>query len=68
MGATYATSPMGADHTAGASVMTYIKGEPGNQVNLAGEYQIKSTALENTGLCRFVSYALLLIEMLWIQC
>lgn len=58
MGATYATSPMGADHTAGASVMTYIKGEPGNQVNLAGEYQIKSTALENTGLCRFVSYAL----------
>jgi len=58
MGVIYATSPMGADHTAGPSCTTFIKAKPEEQVSLAKEYQIKATAMENTGLCRFCSYAL----------
>lgn len=58
MGAVYATSPMGADHTAGPSCTVFIKAEPEKQVPLAKEFQIKATAMENTGLCRFCCYAL----------
>ncbi|MDO7788183.1 aldehyde ferredoxin oxidoreductase C-terminal domain-containing protein [Desulforamulus aquiferis] len=57
MGAIYAVTPMGADHTAGPSCTTFIKAKPEEQVLLAKEYHIKATALDNTGLCRFCSYA-----------
>ncbi|GAB6179831.1 aldehyde ferredoxin oxidoreductase C-terminal domain-containing protein [Desulfotomaculum defluvii] len=57
MGAIYAVTPMGADHTAGPSCTTFIKAKPEEQVHLAKEYHIKATALDNTGLCRFCSYA-----------
>ncbi|MEW6276230.1 MAG: aldehyde ferredoxin oxidoreductase C-terminal domain-containing protein [Bacillota bacterium] len=58
MGAVYATSPMGADHTAGPSCTTFIRARREDQVRLAQEYQIKAAAMENTGLCRFCCYAL----------
>ncbi|MEW6622325.1 MAG: aldehyde ferredoxin oxidoreductase C-terminal domain-containing protein [Bacillota bacterium] len=58
MGAIYATSPMGADHTAGPSCTTFIKAKPEEQLSLAKEFQFKATAMENTGLCRFCCYAL----------
>ncbi|SHF54973.1 aldehyde:ferredoxin oxidoreductase [Desulforamulus putei DSM 12395] len=57
MGAIYAVTPMGADHTAGPSCTTFIKAKPEEQVSLAKEYHIKATALDNTGLCRFCSYS-----------
>ncbi|MDA8235666.1 MAG: aldehyde ferredoxin oxidoreductase [Clostridia bacterium] len=57
MGAIYAVTPMGADHTAGPSCTTFIKAKPEEQVALAKEYHIKATALDNTGLCRFCSYS-----------
>ncbi|HEX3012543.1 MAG TPA: aldehyde ferredoxin oxidoreductase C-terminal domain-containing protein [Syntrophomonadaceae bacterium] len=58
MGAVYATSPMGADHTASTSCTVFGKSKPEQQVPIAKEFQIKATAMENTGLCRFCTYSL----------
>lgn len=58
MGALYATSPMGADHTTGPSCTVFMRATPEEQVTLAKTFQVKATAMENTGLCRFCCYAL----------
>jgi aldehyde:ferredoxin oxidoreductase len=65
---TYATSPMGADHTAGYAVTANILGVGGNvdpmkpegQVDLSRNLQIATAALaDSTGMCVFVAFAIL---------
>ncbi len=67
VGLTYATSPMGADHTAGYSVATNILkvggdvnplGKEGN-VELSRNLQIATAAVDSTGLCLFVAFCIL---------
>jgi aldehyde:ferredoxin oxidoreductase len=67
MGVTYATSPMGADHTAGYAVATNILGVGGNvdplapegQVELSRNLQIATAAVDSTGMCLFIAFAVL---------
>jgi len=67
IGVTYATSPMGADHTAGYSVTANILkvgGEldplkPEGQVELSRNLQIATAALDATGYCLFIAFAIL---------
>ncbi|MEJ5348156.1 MAG: aldehyde ferredoxin oxidoreductase C-terminal domain-containing protein [Desulfosoma sp.] len=67
IGVTYATSTMGADHTAGYAVATNILKVGGNvdplspqgQVELSRNLQIATAALDSTGMCLFVAFALL---------
>jgi aldehyde:ferredoxin oxidoreductase len=64
---TYATSPMGADHTAGYAVGSNIMGvggktdplKPDGQVELSRNLQIATAALDSTGLCLFIAFAIL---------
>ncbi len=66
-GVTYATSPMGADHTAGYAVATNILGVGGSlnplvsqgQVELSRNLQIATAAVDSLGLCLFTAMALL---------
>ncbi len=66
-GVTYATSPMGADHTAGYAVTANILSVGGTidplsakgQVELSRNLQIATTAVDATGLCLFVAFAVL---------
>ncbi len=67
IGVTYATSPMGADHTAGYAVATNILkvgGEvdplkPEGQVELSRNLQIATAAIDSTGMCLFIAFALM---------
>jgi len=67
LGITYATTPMGADHTAGYAVATNILNSGGHvdplkkegQVELARNLQIASAAVDSTGMCIFVAFAAL---------
>ncbi|MGA7876981.1 MAG: aldehyde ferredoxin oxidoreductase C-terminal domain-containing protein [Desulfoferrobacter sp.] len=67
MGVTYATSPMGADHTAGYAVTANILkvgGEvdplkPEGQIELSRNLQIATAAVDATGMCLFIAFALL---------
>jgi len=67
IGVTYATSPMGADHTAGyatAQNIFKIGGDldplsPKGQVECSRELQISTAALDSTGMCLFVAFAML---------
>ncbi len=67
VGVTYATSPMGADHTAGYGVTANILGVGGNidplkndaQVELSKNLQIATAAIDAAGLCLFVAFAVL---------
>ncbi|TRZ47953.1 aldehyde ferredoxin oxidoreductase [bacterium] len=56
-GVTYATSPMGADHTAG-NLLPGRAGvdcnSPEGQIKASRELQIMSTVIDNMGLCLFV--------------
>ena len=64
MGVTYATSTMGADHTAGYATATNImkvggyvdplKGE--GQVELSRNLQVATAAIDTAGLCLFVAF------------
>lgn len=66
-GVTYATTPMGADHTAGYAVTANILSvggtvDPltkGGQVELSRNLQIATAAVDTTGLCLFVAFAVL---------
>ncbi len=67
VGLTYATSPMGGDHTAGYAVATNILkcgggGDPlkkeGN-IELSRNLQIATAAIDATGLCLFVAFPVL---------
>jgi aldehyde:ferredoxin oxidoreductase len=56
MGVTYATSPMGADHTAGVMVHQNLDGplnphRPEGQVDTCREVQIRLAAVDCTGVC-----------------
>lgn len=63
-GITYATTPMGADHTAGYAVATNILNSGGyldplqkeGQVELSRNLQIASAAVDSTGMCIFVAF------------
>jgi aldehyde:ferredoxin oxidoreductase len=63
-GITYATSTMGADHTAGYAVATNILNSGGyvdplkkdGQVELSRNLQIASAAVDSTGMCIFVAF------------
>lgn len=63
-GVTYATSTMGADHTAGYAVATNILNSGGyvdpltkeGQVALARNLQIATAAVDSTGMCIFVAF------------
>ncbi|HIE06876.1 MAG TPA: aldehyde ferredoxin oxidoreductase [Desulfarculaceae bacterium] len=67
IGITYCTSTMGADHTAGYTVATNILKCGGfidplqkeGQVELSRNLQIATAAIDSTGLCLFVAFAVL---------
>jgi len=67
IGVTYATSPMGADHTAGYAVATNILKVGGDvdplkaegQAALSKNLQIATAAVDATGMCLFVAFAVL---------
>lgn len=53
-GVTYATSPMGADHTAGNTIALPIDHlDPSDKVAVSREIQIVATALDVLGFCNF---------------
>ena len=64
---TYATTPMGADHTAGYAVTANILGvggsvdplKPEGQVELSRNLQIATAAIDATGFCLFIAFAIL---------
>jgi len=66
MGVTYATSPMGADHTAGWTVAACIEAmggtldplSPVGQVACSQQAQIHQAAFDCTGLCQFTGFPL----------
>jgi aldehyde:ferredoxin oxidoreductase len=66
-GVTYATTPMGADHTAGYAVTANILSVGGKvdplgkegQIELSRNLQIATAAVDTTGLCLFVAFAVL---------
>jgi aldehyde:ferredoxin oxidoreductase len=67
IGVTYATSTMGADHTAGYAIAANVLGvggrvdplRPEGQVELSRNLQIATTAIDASGLCLFVAFAVL---------
>jgi aldehyde:ferredoxin oxidoreductase len=67
IGVTYATSPMGADHTAGYAVTANILKvggfvdplKPEGQIQLSRDLQIATAAIDSTGMCLFIAFALL---------
>ncbi len=67
IGVTYATSTMGADHTAGYAVATNIMKvggdvdplKPEGQIELSRNLQIATAALDSTGYCLFIAFAIL---------
>lgn len=67
IGVTYATTTMGADHTAGYAVATNLLGVGGNvdalkpegQVELSRNLQIATAAIDATGMCLFIAFAIL---------
>jgi aldehyde:ferredoxin oxidoreductase len=67
IGVTYATSTMGADHTAGYAVATNLLGvggsvdplKPSGQVELSRNLQIATAAIDSTGMCLFIAFAIL---------
>jgi aldehyde:ferredoxin oxidoreductase len=67
IGVTYATSPQGADHTAGYAVATNILKVGGDvdplsatgQAELSQNLQIATAAVDSTGMCLFIAFAVL---------
>jgi aldehyde:ferredoxin oxidoreductase len=67
MGVTYATTTMGADHTAGYAVATNIMGiggsvdplKPAGQIALSRDLQVATAAIDSTGMCLFIAFAVL---------
>ncbi len=63
-GVTYATTPMGADHTSGYAVATNILNSGGyidplkkdGQLELSRNLQIATAAVDSTGMCIFVAF------------
>jgi aldehyde:ferredoxin oxidoreductase len=67
IGVTFATSPMGADHTAGYAVATNILKVGGfvdplkkeGQIELSRNLQVATAAIDATGMCLFIAFAIL---------
>ncbi|BBO75155.1 aldehyde ferredoxin oxidoreductase [Desulfosarcina widdelii] len=67
IGVTYATTTMGADHTAGYAVATNLLGvggsvdalKPEGQVELSRNLQIATAAIDSSGMCLFIAFAIL---------
>jgi aldehyde:ferredoxin oxidoreductase len=67
IGVTYATTPMGADHTAGYAIATNILKvggyldplKPEGQVELSRSLQIATAAIDSTGMCLFIAFAIM---------
>jgi len=67
VGVTYATSPMGADHTAGYAVTANVLGvggsvdplKPEGQIELSRNLQIATASIDATGYCLFIAFAIL---------
>ncbi|MDM8516880.1 aldehyde ferredoxin oxidoreductase C-terminal domain-containing protein, partial [Desulfobacterales bacterium HSG16] len=67
IGVTYATSPMGGDHTAGYAIATNLLKVGGDvdplsvegQIELSRNLQIATAALDSTGFCLFIAFAIL---------
>ena len=67
IGVTYATSTMGADHTAGYAVATNVLKvgghvdalKPEGQVELSRNLQIATAAIDATGMCLFIAFPIL---------
>lgn len=67
LGVTYATTPMGADHTAGYATTANIMKVGGEvnplgkegQVELSKNLQVATAAIDSAGLCLFVAFAVL---------
>lgn len=67
IGVTYATSPMGADHTAGYTITSNILKVGGfvdplktdGQVKLSRDLQVATAAIDSTGMCLFIAFAIL---------
>jgi aldehyde:ferredoxin oxidoreductase len=67
IGVTYATTTQGADHTAGYAVTANILGvggtvnplKPEGQVELSRNLQIATAAIDSTGMCLFIAFAIL---------
>jgi len=67
IGVTYATTPMGADHTAGYAVTSNVLGvggtvnplKPEGQIELSRNLQIATAAIDSTGMCLFIAFAIL---------
>jgi aldehyde:ferredoxin oxidoreductase len=67
IGVTYATSTQGADHTAGYAVATNIMKvggyvdplKPAGQVELSRNLQIATAAIDSTGMCLFIAFAVM---------
>jgi aldehyde:ferredoxin oxidoreductase len=67
IGVTYATSPMGADHTAGYAIATNILKvggfvdplKPQGQIELSRNLQIATAAIDATGMCLFIAFPVL---------
>jgi len=70
IGMTYATSPMGADHTAGYTIAPEILGVSGKvdplsyegKAALSRNFQATTAFLDSTGHCLFIAFAILDIE------
>jgi aldehyde:ferredoxin oxidoreductase len=67
IGVTYATTTMGADHTAGYAIATNILKvggdvdplKPEGQVELSRNLQIATAAIDSTGMCLFIAFAIM---------
>ena len=67
VGVTYATSPMGADHTAGYAVAQNVLKVGGDinalkaegQVEVSRNLQIATAAIDSVGMCLFIAFAIL---------
>ncbi|QGY40972.1 aldehyde ferredoxin oxidoreductase [Pseudodesulfovibrio cashew] len=67
VGVTYATTPMGADHTAGYGVCQNVLGVGGSidghvkdgNVELSKNLQVATAAIDSMGFCLFVAFAVL---------
>jgi len=67
IGVTYATTTMGADHTAGYAVATNLLAvggsvdalKPEGQVELSRNLQIATAAIDSSGMCLFIAFAIL---------
>lgn len=66
IGVTYATTPMGADHTAGYAIATEIMGVGGEadrldtkKAELSRNLQVATAVIDSVGYCLFIAFAIL---------